>query len=42
MVAEMFVVRGKRLGTPPFTAEMRASTGYLPESVYAELEGLGQ
>jgi hypothetical protein len=32
------VVRGKRLGRPPFAAEMRASTVYLPESVYAELE----
>jgi hypothetical protein len=34
------VVRGKRLGRPPFAAEMRASTVYLPESVYAELESL--
>jgi Arc/MetJ-type ribon-helix-helix transcriptional regulator len=34
------VVRGKRLGRPPFAAEMRASTVYLPESVYAELEAL--
>jgi hypothetical protein len=33
-------VRGKRLGRPPFAAEMRASTVYLPESVYAELEAL--
>ena len=33
-------VRGKRLGRPPFVAEMRASTVYLPESVYAELEDL--
>src|SRR6266403_1831993 len=33
-------VRGKRLGRPPFAAEMRASTVYLPESVYAELEDL--
>jgi hypothetical protein len=32
--------RGKRLGRPPFAAEMRASTVYLPESVYAELEAL--
>jgi hypothetical protein len=31
---------GKRLGRPPFAAEMRASTVYLPESVYAELESL--
>jgi len=34
------VVRGKRLGRPPFATEMRASTVYLPESVYAELEAL--
>jgi hypothetical protein len=34
------VVRGKRLRRPPFAAEMRASTVYLPESVYAELEAL--
>jgi hypothetical protein len=34
------VVRGKRLGRPPFAAEMRASTVYLPESVYAGLEAL--
>jgi hypothetical protein len=34
------VVRGKRLGRPPFAAEMRASTVYLPESVYSELEAL--
>jgi Arc/MetJ-type ribon-helix-helix transcriptional regulator len=34
------VVRGKRLGRPPFATEMRASTVYLPESVYAELESL--
>ena len=34
------VVRGKRLGRPPFAAEMRASTVYLPESVYAQLESL--
>src|SRR5438105_2440864 len=34
------VVRAKRLGRPPFAAEMRASTVYLPESVYAELESL--
>lgn len=34
------VVRGKRLGRPPFPAEMKASTVYLPESVYAELEDL--
>ena len=34
------VVRGKRLGRPPFAAEMRASTVYLPESVYAQLEAL--
>jgi len=34
------VVRGKRLGRPPFAAEMRASTVYLPESVYAQLEVL--
>jgi Arc/MetJ-type ribon-helix-helix transcriptional regulator len=34
------VVRGKRLGRPPFAAEIRASTVYLPESVYAELEAL--
>ena len=34
------VMRGKRLGRPPFAAEMRASTVYLPESVYAELEAL--
>jgi hypothetical protein len=34
------VLRGKRLGRPPFAAEMRASTVYLPESVYAELEVL--
>jgi hypothetical protein len=34
------VLRGKRLGRPPFAAEMRASTVYLPESVYAELESL--
>jgi hypothetical protein len=34
------VIRGKRLGRPPFAAEMRASTVYLPESVYAELEAL--
>jgi Arc/MetJ-type ribon-helix-helix transcriptional regulator len=33
-------VRGKRLGRPPFAAEMRASTVYLPESVYAQLETL--
>src|SRR5271166_2514658 len=33
-------VRGKRLGRPPFAAEMRASTVYLPESVYAQLESL--
>jgi Arc/MetJ-type ribon-helix-helix transcriptional regulator len=33
-------VRGKRLGRPPFAAEMRASTVYLPESVYADLETL--
>ena len=34
------IVRGKRLGRPPFATEMRASTVYLPESVYAELEDL--
>ena len=34
------IVRGKRLGRPPFAAEMRASTVYLPESVYAQLETL--
>ena len=34
------VGRGKRLGRPPFATEMRASTVYLPESVYAELEDL--
>ena len=34
------VVRGKRLGRPPFAAEMRASTVYLPDSVYAQLEAL--
>jgi hypothetical protein len=34
------VVRGKRLGRPPFATEMRASTVYLPESAYAELEAL--
>jgi hypothetical protein len=34
------VVHGKRLGRPPFAAEMRASTVYLPESAYAELESL--
>jgi hypothetical protein len=34
------VMRGKRLGRPPFAAEMRASTVYLPESVYSELEAL--
>jgi Arc/MetJ-type ribon-helix-helix transcriptional regulator len=33
-------VRGRRLGRPPFAAEMRASTVYLPESVYAQLETL--
>jgi hypothetical protein len=38
--ARRSVVRGKRLGRPPFAAEMRASTVYLPESVYAELEAL--
>ena len=38
--ARRSVVRGKRLGSPPFAAEMRASTVYLPESVYAELEAL--
>ena len=38
--ARRSVVRGKRLGRPPFAAEMRASTVYLPESVYAELESL--
>jgi Arc/MetJ-type ribon-helix-helix transcriptional regulator len=34
------VVRGKRLGRPPFAAEMRASTVYLPDAVYAQLEAL--
>src|ERR1700693_1345879 len=34
------VVRGKRLGRPPFAEEMRASTVYLPDSVYAQLEAL--
>jgi len=34
------IVREKRLGRPPFATEMRASTVYLPESVYAELEDL--
>jgi len=38
--ARRSVVRGKRLGRPPFAAEMKASTVYLPESVYAELEAL--
>ena len=38
--ARRSVVSGKRLGRPPFAAEMRASTVYLPESVYAELEAL--
>jgi hypothetical protein len=34
------IVAGRRLGRPPFAAEMRASTVYLPETVYAELETL--
>ena len=34
------VVHGKRIGRPPLGPDMRASTVYLPEAAYAELEAL--
>jgi hypothetical protein len=34
------VVHGKRIGRPPLGPDMRASTVYLPEAAYAELETL--
>src|ERR1700740_1013622 len=34
------VVHGKRIGRPPLGSDMRASTVYLPEAAYAELEAL--
>lgn len=34
------VFRSKRIGRPPLGPDMRASTVYLPEAAYAELESL--
>jgi hypothetical protein len=39
-VASKRALRTKRIGRPPLGPDMRASTVYLPEAAYAELEAL--